>query len=282
MTNIFNNHFINSVPIPTSHHSTSNHTHHILEHKFKLSFISNTDVLCLIKNLPNTLTQVMDQVPCKILKQASQYISSPLAYIINSSFSLGTFPDALKMSKVVLLHKKGCKEDVSNYRPLSLPSIFSKIFENAYLSQFSKFLISHNLISKSQHTFIKGRSTTTATFDLLSEIYSKLDLKKQETLGLFYDLSKAFDSIDHSILCHKLQSLGITGSELAWIRSYLTNRTQRVEIVSIENNGLKVKTYSDIIKVAQGSSFGPVLFNCYINDLPTILIIGLLINYADD
>ena len=244
-----------------------------------------TDVPNLIKKLPNKLTQGLDQIPCKILKFCQSYISTPLSDIINSSFSSGIFPDKLKISKVIPLFKKGDNLDPSNYRPISLPSSFSKILENAYLSQFTNHLIINNLISKSQHAFFKGRSTTTATFELLSEIFSNLD-QKLDTIGLFYDLKFAFDSIDYVLLFSKLKSLGVDDSELSWIKSYLTGRKQQVEITTINKDGLKSKVYSDTRNVfrgaPQGSSSGPILFNCYINDLPNSFPLGLLIIYADD
>jgi hypothetical protein len=106
------------------------------------------------------LNQGIDQIPCKILKAANPYIIHPLVNIINSSFTSGTFSDKLKISKVIPLHKKCDKGEASNYSPVSIPSNFSKIYENAFLQQLTKFLSEHKKIDISQHALIKSRSTT--------------------------------------------------------------------------------------------------------------------------
>ena len=199
-----------------------------------------------------------------------------LTNIINSSFESGIFPSQLKIAKVVPIHKNGTKTDVSNFRPISLLSSFSKIFEKTMHNRVSKFLEDNNALHDMQYGFRSGRSCEHALLAANNEILSSLS-KKQIALLLLIDFSKAFDMVDHEILLDKLKHYGIRGIANNWFKSYLSGREQYVTIDGKVSSKLTLK-YS----VPQGSILGPLLFIIYINDIPNICKFAKFILYADD
>uniref|UniRef100_A0A1B6MAK8 Reverse transcriptase domain-containing protein n=1 Tax=Graphocephala atropunctata TaxID=36148 RepID=A0A1B6MAK8_9HEMI len=168
------------------------------------------------------------------------------------------------------VHKKDDKKEISNYRPVSLLPSTSKIYERIVHSQLMTFLEEHHLLDDNQHGFRNGRSTISAAVEYLESIIDSVD-KGEHALGIFMDLSKAFDSVDHSILIKKLNYLGINLNNLKWFQSYLTNRVQYVEIpsVSFQNKISRVSSEPKTIisGVPQGSILGPLLFLCYLKDM---------------
>jgi hypothetical protein len=144
------------------------------------------------------------------------------------SLSTGQFPEQLKMAKVKPLYKKEPETEVGNYRPVSLLSGFSKIIEKLIKRRLLSFLNKYSIISTKQHGFWKGRSTNTAIADFIEKVYKSLD-EREISIGIFLDLSKAFDLVDH-ILLRKMSRMGIRRVALKWFQSYLENREQRVEI----------------------------------------------------
>lgn len=212
------------------------------------------------------------------LKAASEINSFNciLSDIINVSFTDGVFPSQLKTAKVVPIYKSGCKTDVSNYRPISLLSAFSKIFEKLMHSRIYNFLQSNNSLNDMQFGFRKQRSCEHALLIAQNELITALN-KKQIAMLLLIDFSKAFDMVNHDILLHKLNHYGIRGIANDWFNSYLKNREQFVSISGRDSTKKKLK-YS----VPQGSILGPLLFIIYINDMPNINKIAKFILYADD
>ena len=212
----------------------------------------------------------------KLIKGASASLAKPLSLIINQSLSTGIFPDKLKIAKVVPIYKKDDSTLIDNYRPISLLPVMSKIFEKVVYGQIYDYLISNLLLYKSQHGFQKLHSTETATLEFLDRIYNNLDAG-ETPISVFLDLSKAFDTLDHSILLKKLDYYGIRGIPLKWFQSYLSGRTQFVDYDGICSTALPITT-----GVPQGSILGPLLFLIYINDMHSAFNNFESILYADD
>ena len=153
----------------------------------------------------------------------------PLCRIINRSFQTEVYPDALKISEVIPIHKGGSTEEINNYRPISLLSIFDKIIGKLMHKRMYEFLQGHNILFQNQFGFRKNNSTTFALIEITEKIKETIDNKKYGC-GIFIDLRKAFDTVNHDILLKKLEHYGIRGNALKWFRSYLTNRKQYVSL----------------------------------------------------
>ena len=178
-------------------------------------------------------------------------------YIINLSLEKGIFPDLLKMAKVLPLFKKGNVEMFSNYRPISLLTCFSKIFEKVAYNQLIDYLEKFDILYKFQFGFRKKYGTEFAFSYLTSKISEALD-NREHALGVFLDLSKAFDTVNHHILLNKLSHYGIRGITLKWFSSYLSHRCQYVHFQNEDS-----RTLSVTCGVPQGSILGPLLFLIY-------------------
>ena len=195
-------------------------------------------------------------------------IRNPLTFIINCSLTTGIFPERCKLAIVRPIHKNGNKNEMNNYRPISLLTTISKIFERVMYNRLVHHFESNNYLTTVQYGFQKELHIENAVFSLLNRITTLLD-KRQHVGGIFCDLTKAFDCVNHNILLHKLQYYGIKGNSLSWIKSYLGNRKQKVCLLpNVLDQEASSKWKAIINGVPQGSILGPLLFIIYLNDLP--------------
>ena len=188
----------------------------------------------------------------------------------------GIFPGKLKIAKVIPLYKKGDSTQLGNYRPISLLPSISKVFEKVVYNQLSTYLSTNQLLYGSHNGFRKQHSTETATLELVDTLLQTLDSGKL-SISIFLDLSKAFDTLDHTMLINKLKHYGISGTSLNWISNYLTDREQFVQYKGTMSNTRPILT-----GVPQGSVLGPLLFIIYINDIHCASNKFKSIIYADD
>jgi hypothetical protein len=224
-----------------------------------------TKEIAKIKSLKSKNSHGYDGISVKILKLSIPFIMSPLIYICNRSLSSGIFPTHLKFSEIEPFFKKGDRTNISDCRPISVLVAFSKIFEKFIYSRL--YHINQNNILVNEQYGFRNSSTEKASFKLINDILLTLN-KKLTVGGIFYDLEKAFDCVHHNILS-KLEFYGIVGKANTLIKSYLSDRYQRVLIdTSHSNNSI----YSDWVKIKngilQGSILGPLffLFYFYIHD----------------
>lgn len=182
-----------------------------------------------ILSLPNNKSCGLYSCPTQLLKSSCNIISPVLSYIFNLSVILGVYPSKLKISKITPIYKSDDETDPSNYRPISLLSNFNRIFEKLLYFRMKEFIDKNNLLYSSQYGFRKSHSTEHAVLDIVEDILRNMD-KRYFSCGVFIDLKKAFDTVNHEILLDKLNFYGFRGLINDWFQSYLKNRTQTIQI----------------------------------------------------
>ena len=232
-----------------------------------------------VKNILNdikTTSAGWDSISSRVLKHNYDHIARPLTHITNLSISQGVVPKELKKTIVRPIFKKGDKREFTNYRPISILPLFSKVVEKTMYKRIYGFLTTHNLLYDYQFGFRQKYSTNFALIHLIDKITEALK-NNESIIGVFLDFSKAFDTIDHNILLAKLNKYGIRGIANKWIENYLFDRSQAVKYRNATSEDLMIKC-----GVPQGSILGPLLFLIYINDLPNIIPQLFSILFADD
>ena len=283
IANEFNNFFVNVGPNlareieePREKDGLDEKLINLNPHSIFISSVNEQEILQIVNKFKNKKSTDHTNNDMMIVKNIIETIVTPLTHICNLSFETGIFPEKMKTAKVIPIFKNGDKQELTNYRPISLLSQFSKILEKLYVERLDNFIEKHHLLSNQQYGFRANRSTSMAVAELVENITKAID-NNQYTIGVFIVLKKAFDTIHHDILLKKMQRYGIRGIALSWLESYLKDRKQFVHL-----NGVDSETRQAAYGVPQGSVLGPKLFILYINDICEALVKMKCVLFADD
>lgn len=265
-----------------------------------LKRVSREEIEKIINKLKNKSAPGHDNITTEIVKKLKTHISKPLCSVFNLCIKKGVFPDEYKRAVICPVYKnKGDRRSIESYRPVSLLTTFSKIFEKCIKARFVHYLENNEILSRTQFGFRQGKNTTDAVLEIVEGVYPALD-KGEKVGGVFLDLSKAFDTVDHVRMAETLARVGVRGNCLKLFKSYLQSRTQQVKLrgdikkshnnENNENNHKENKLgkiLSDEIQNApfstpQGTVLSPTLYNVYVSGLNHIDLHGSLVSFADD
>ena len=232
-----------------------------IESTFYLTPTTTNEILVEIRKLNPRKSCGPDNIGGKIVKLCPDIFAENLSIIYNKSIEVGQYPTLMKIAKVIALFKKRKRFHASNYPPISLLSIFNKIFEKVLCKRLVTFLEKHKIMFEYQYGFRKLYSTSLALIEFTDNIIKYLD-EGYYCISVFVDLTKAFDTVDHTILLEKLDQYGIRGHANNFFKSYLSERQQYTVVNGISSSMKKVTC-----GVPQGSVLGPLFFSLYINDM---------------
>jgi hypothetical protein len=243
---------------------------------FFLTPVCMNEIVKILKGFNDCKSSGIDGISVKAIKLVSKLIAPVLAHIINLSFELGIFPHQLKRAVVVPIFKKGDVRQMSNYRPISILPIFSKLIEKLFKCRLISYYEYTSYFSPNQYGFLEGKSTEDALLAVCNALYEGTNISNN-VAGLFIDICKAFDCVSHEIILSKLWLSGVRGVTHKWFCSYLSNRFQQVKIAGSTSEPLGLSC-----GVPQGSVLGAILFLVYVNDLCNGKFHGKLTAFADD
>ena len=244
---------------------------------FSLHDVEISEVCNILKSLPLDRATGPDYVPAKLLKCIASLIAPPLTSIINKSFQMGSIPAQWKEARVTPIYKGGCKDDVGNFRPISVIPILGKVMEKVAYIQLQAYLTDNDILTHCQFGFRPKHSTQSALLNVTENWLENIDKGSILVGVVMIDLKKAFDTVNHRILIRKLGMYGFDKPTLKWFENYLSNRRQFTCV-----NGYMSDKKAVTCGVPQGSLLGPLLFSLYVNDFPSIIKHSELSLYADD
>ena len=227
------------------------------------------------ESLKSNKSPGFDEISSDVIKFVFDALIIPVKHIFDLSLKKGVFPDKLKVARVTPIYKSGDEGLANNYRPISVLSCFSKILERIMYNRLYSFLVENNILYDKQFGFQKEHSTEHAILQLANQILESFN-QDNFTIGVFIDLSKAFDTVDHNILLNKLSFYGVRNNNLKWFKSYLSNRKQYVSTDQVTTDMVSITC-----GVPQGSILGPLLFLIFVNDLTQATSLDPIM-FADD
>ncbi|CAB0013126.1 unnamed protein product, partial [Nesidiocoris tenuis] len=238
--------------------------------------VSEREVIGVIRSLKNKKSSGHDGWTAEDMKSIVDHVVPPLTSLINESLAEGYFPETLKAGVVVPIYKNGPKNEMRNYRPISLLCVLSKIIERVVKRQLLEFLNAMDFFSSSQFGFLEGKSTDHAVAEHVQSIVMGLESRRRVG-ALYLDLAKAFDLVNVDLLLTKLLLAGVRDAPGRWFGSFLTERRQSVKLGERLSQPEPVRH-----GVPQGSTLAPILFLIYLNDICDVEIQGKFFCFADD
>lgn len=275
----FNAHFSSIGYETTNHLSNTDNVWKGSEsiYTFKFEDINHSNIVKMLNKLDMSSSLDVLNFDSKLLRLSSNVIAPSLTKLFNMSLYKGQVPSDWKYARVTPIYKgKGAQTDACNFRPISVIGHIAKLFEKEVQSQLVNYLIKYDMITLDQSAYRQFHSTVTCLHTSIDEWLQNIE-DKLCTGVCFLDISKCFDTINHTILIEKLSKYGIKEKELIWFKSYLTDRQQ---IVRYKNDTSKALSLN--IGVPQGSTLGPLLFMLFVNDLPLFVTDGRCSMFADD
>ena len=216
--------------------------------------LTDDEIKEALRSLKPNKSPAYDNISSSVVNETSDILFTPLKYIFNLSLQQGIFAENLKIAKVSPVYKKDEEFLLINYRPISILRCFSEFLEGIMYNRIFKYLSENSIFYEKQFGFQTSHTTKNTILLNANELCQSFDETKF-TLGIFIDLSKAFDTVDHKILTKKLEFYGIKGCNLGWFESYLSNRKQFITYGDKQTNIETIRC-----GLLQGSILGPLLF----------------------